>query len=623
MEQWRRNANEWGIGSAPRKPSGQQPRVPHKPTVAERLDCLPPPKAIRVQSPAGGGNGRSLRKPADQRHRPARFPHANIRSDPAGDSTQMIAMVEGEQTNRSATVAPSVLSAGGAQDGPMKSLCNTTPDTTSAGRRDAIVGRRLFPAGVCELGGRDLPASGGSLQSCKYNCGGRRAGLVCRWCVAARVRGSLPQIVIVGYDPGSRPRTCPRNVTFHHSENRAGQCRWSANFPGDFPFPPPLHCSTAPFSPLSTHIGSQDLVIESLPNILTQLNHSCHDIYTGDCILTNITPVIGARVERPNYSTRNPPPTGRKALEFVCQHAPNIKAGCAAGHGLLHGPRTLVSHQGEPGSIPGRVTGFSQVGIVLDNAAGWRVFSGISRFPHPPVPLLLHTLFGFQYLAVRAAQISSLTVLGRRYEDARRWNLQTAVIHLQLISLRSHDSGGSYSEILRAEGVIEVSMEQQRNERVGETGDPRENPPTSDIVRHDSYMRRYGSDPAGVGGEQAKRSATMVPACAKACARYNARSVLQWKLFNRIMPTKSAAGRWLMLPMLQRHMRNACRSLSMNTVLLEEMVRQHINDMPSTSTRSIALQMGVSHSTARDVVWGEFPPSLPLAESTSNAAMLK
>ncbi|KAJ8866059.1 hypothetical protein PR048_033583 [Dryococelus australis] len=45
---------------------------------------------------------------------------------------------------------------------------------------------------------------------------------------------------------------------------------------------------------------------------------------------------------------------------------------------------TLASHQGEPGSIPDRITGFSQVGIVPDDAVGRRVFSGISRFPHPP-----------------------------------------------------------------------------------------------------------------------------------------------------------------------------------------------------------------------------------------------
>ncbi|KAJ8869000.1 hypothetical protein PR048_030546 [Dryococelus australis] len=49
--------------------------------------------------------------------------------------------------------------------------------------------------------------------------------------------------------------------------------------------------------------------------------------------------------------------------------------------------------------------------------------------------------------------------------------------------------------------VIEVSMKWRRNERAGgERGDPRENPPTSGIVRHDSHF-------ALVGGEQANRSA--------------------------------------------------------------------------------------------------------------------
>ncbi|KAJ8888247.1 hypothetical protein PR048_007734 [Dryococelus australis] len=38
--------------------------------------------------------------------------------------------------------------------------------------------------------------------------------------------------------------------------------------------------------------------------------------------------------------------------------------------------------------------------------------------------------------------------------------------------------------------VIEVRMEQCRNENMGETGDPREDPPTSGIVRHDFQMRK-------------------------------------------------------------------------------------------------------------------------------------
>ncbi|KAJ8871642.1 hypothetical protein PR048_027969 [Dryococelus australis] len=54
--------------------------------------------------------------------------------------------------------------------------------------------------------------------------------------------------------------------------------------------------------------------------------------------------------------------------------------------------RLLASHLGEPGSIPGGVApGFSHVGIVPDDVAGRRVFSGISRFPHPLISALLHT----------------------------------------------------------------------------------------------------------------------------------------------------------------------------------------------------------------------------------------
>ncbi|KAJ8866814.1 hypothetical protein PR048_032675 [Dryococelus australis] len=55
-------------------------------------------------------------------------------------------------------------------------------------------------------------------------------------------------------------------------------------------------------------------------------------------------------------------------------------------------PKTFPSHQGEPGSIPGRVTpGFSHVRIVPDDAAGRWVFSGISRSHRPSIPALLHT----------------------------------------------------------------------------------------------------------------------------------------------------------------------------------------------------------------------------------------
>ncbi|KAJ8873995.1 hypothetical protein PR048_024835 [Dryococelus australis] len=47
---------------------------------------------------------------------------------------------------------------------------------------------------------------------------------------------------------------------------------------------------------------------------------------------------------------------------------------------------TLASHQGEPGSITGRVTGFTPAGIVPDDAVGRRVFSRISSFSRPFIP---------------------------------------------------------------------------------------------------------------------------------------------------------------------------------------------------------------------------------------------
>ncbi|KAJ8873353.1 hypothetical protein PR048_026987 [Dryococelus australis] len=54
---------------------------------------------------------------------------------------------------------------------------------------------------------------------------------------------------------------------------------------------------------------------------------------------------------------------------------------------------------------------------------------------------------------------------------------------------------------------------------------------------------------------------------------------------------------------LTRYMCNAGRPQSVRTVRLEEVIRQHIHDIPSTSIRSIARQMGVSHSTVWGVLW--------------------
>ncbi|KAJ8887697.1 hypothetical protein PR048_013915 [Dryococelus australis] len=57
------------------------------------------------------------------------------------------------------------------------------------------------------------------------------------------------------------------------------------------------------------------------------------------------------------------------------------------------GRRAADPTEGEPGSIPGGVAhGYSHVGIVPDDAADRRVFSGVSRFPFHFIPTLLRTL---------------------------------------------------------------------------------------------------------------------------------------------------------------------------------------------------------------------------------------
>ncbi|KAJ8887887.1 hypothetical protein PR048_007371 [Dryococelus australis] len=69
----------------------------------------------------------------------------------------------------------------------------------------------------------------------------------------------------------------------------------------------------------------------------------------------------------------------------------------------------LASHEGELGSIPGRVTPeYTHVVIVPDDGAGRRVFLGISLFPCTLIPALLHTsiiLIGPQDLAVKSPSI--------------------------------------------------------------------------------------------------------------------------------------------------------------------------------------------------------------------------
>ncbi|KAJ8880607.1 hypothetical protein PR048_017077 [Dryococelus australis] len=79
---------------------------------------------------------------------------------------------------------------------------------------------------------------------------------------------------------------------------------------------------------------------------------------------------------------------------------------------------TTRPHLDEPGSTPGAPPpGFSHVGIVPDDACGLLVFSGISRFPRPFIPVLLYTLLTSLLLALKTSTHVSAPLMTVWYKE--------------------------------------------------------------------------------------------------------------------------------------------------------------------------------------------------------------
>ncbi|KAJ8874859.1 hypothetical protein PR048_022749 [Dryococelus australis] len=86
--------------------------------------------------------------------------------------------------------------------------------------------------------------------------------------------------------------------------------------------------------------------------------------------------------------------------------------------------RQLVSYQGEPSSIPGAfATGFSHVGVVLDDVAVWRVFSGFFCFSRLCIPALLHTHLTSPSSALKTSLYAKTTLLSIKLKSLRRNSL--------------------------------------------------------------------------------------------------------------------------------------------------------------------------------------------------------
>ncbi|KAJ8885671.1 hypothetical protein PR048_011869 [Dryococelus australis] len=145
-----------------------------------------------------------------------------------------------------------------------------------------------------------------------------------RAAVSKRLAGLHPTKAIRVQSPtGSFPDFCNSGIM---PDDAAG---WRGS-----PVSPLLHSGAGAFSPHSTPIGSQDLVVKSRSNLSTQLHSITHMLpkqCSGDVVA-----------------------------------------------------RLLVSHIGELGSIPGGVVPrLSHVGNMPDDTAGLWVFSRISRLPRP------------------------------------------------------------------------------------------------------------------------------------------------------------------------------------------------------------------------------------------------
>ncbi|KAJ8867811.1 hypothetical protein PR048_031616 [Dryococelus australis] len=258
-------------------------------------------------------------------------------------------------------------------------------------------------------------------------------------------------------------------LQFFTRGNRARRFRWLAGILEDFPFSSPLRSGDAPFSPRSPFISSQDVDAKSRPNLsvngtirasrirrvgkghIRRLNTA--DRRTGTYLERVAHGHKGRRtldsprheLVRLNVSLR------ARSLEAVqvgqkrwigerngtwplLRTHPGIRLERFRKTKELRnrdgrtGNRTRVLPNANPSAVAERLTcspptnanrvqppagvtlGFLLVGIAPDDAAGRRVFSGISRFPGPFIPALLYSHLNHPHWLSRPRYVDQLVV---------------------------------------------------------------------------------------------------------------------------------------------------------------------------------------------------------------------
>ncbi|KAJ8877975.1 hypothetical protein PR048_022438 [Dryococelus australis] len=175
----------------------------------------------------------------------------------------------------------------------------------------------------------------------------------------------------------------PGHFRIFTCENRARRCRWSAGFLWDLPSSPPhFHSGATRFSPQSPSSVLMTSLRESVIAIWPRAaNGERRSVHRGASKKRFGGERVWERLQWTRVQRKARYPTSGVRLSMgalgMFHNILDRKDWSTDSCRLLHGARgglaarLLASHQGEPCSIPGRITpGFSHGGIVSDDATG-------------------------------------------------------------------------------------------------------------------------------------------------------------------------------------------------------------------------------------------------------------